>query len=128
MRGSSAIEKVLNEEMSKKLDVLVVWEPMLPTDWRRPTSGTLSRISDPRVAQFWDPDHLVAHEIERGNPPASVLPPPLCCNDHNTYWDMAILYPRGATWSANAPAPLFRDGPVVRVASEVEAKLNQIAQ
>lgn len=111
-----------------KLRVLVVWEPMLPTDWRKPTSGTLSRISDGRAVQFWDPGHLVAHEIERDDSPSSLLPAPECCEDNHTYWDMAILYPDSATWSAKAPAAIFRDGPVVRVTPQVAAKLSQDAQ
>ncbi|HKW88582.1 MAG TPA: hypothetical protein VJN21_07485 [Candidatus Acidoferrales bacterium] len=112
----------------KKLHVLVVWEPMLPTDWRKPTTGTLSRISDARAAQFWDPDHLVAHEIERDDPPPSVLRKPQCCEDDHTYWDMAIIYANGKAWSANAPAPLFRDGPIYKVWPQVETNLIAIAQ
>lgn len=128
MRGSSAIEQALDKWKDAKLRVLVVWEPMLPTDWRKPTSGTLSRISDSRAEQFWDPKHLVAHEIERDDPASPTLPAPLCCEDSHTYWDMAILFPNGATWSAKAPVAVFRDGPVVRVAPDIETRLNQYSK
>lgn len=127
LRGSSAIEQTLTNLRELNLRVLVVWEPMLPTDWRKPTTGTLSRISDGRAVQFWDPGHLVAHEIERDDPPSSLLPAPQCCEDNHSYWDMAILFPNGATWSEKAPAAGFRDGPVVRVTPLVEAKLRHAA-
>lgn len=101
---------------------------MLPTDWRKPTSGTLGRVPDPRVAQFWDPDHLVSREIVRDDPPASVLPAPNCCEDGGIYWDMAIIYPETAVWSQKAPTPIFRNGAVISVASDVEAKLGELSK
>jgi hypothetical protein len=118
----------LNKLAGKKLRVFVVWEPMLPTDWRKPTSGTLARVSDPRAVQFWDPDHLVSRDIVRDDPPASVLPAPNCCKDSGIYWDMAIIYPANSVWSEKAPTPLFRNGAVVSVASQVEAKLRELGK
>jgi hypothetical protein len=47
------------------MKILVVWEPMLPTDWGAPTTPVLARISDARATQFWDKDHLVASNKER---------------------------------------------------------------
>jgi len=44
--------------------VLVVWEPILPTDWRPPSGSTLGRIPDGRVRQFWDAKHIVSAELK----------------------------------------------------------------
>ena len=43
--------------------MFVVWEPMLPTNWFRPSRLVQRRISDPRAVQFWDKNHLVAKEL-----------------------------------------------------------------
>jgi hypothetical protein len=59
--GASAVEEILKREKSRSLRVLVVWEPILRSDWSRPTRPVLARISDPRAKQFWDKDHLIAN-------------------------------------------------------------------
>jgi hypothetical protein len=103
--------------------VLVVWEPILPTDWRPPSGNTLARISDRRVRQFWDANHVVAialDEIVRRKP---LRPEPSCCVQKGFYWDDAILYAAHAQWK-DAPASVFWNGPVVRIVSELEMALN----
>ena len=59
------MEEKLKQMPKAKLRVLVVWEPILLTDWGRPGSAALARISDPRVVQFWDRHHLVAQELRK---------------------------------------------------------------
>ena len=49
---------------SDNLTVLVVWEPILPSDWSRPTRLVMARIPDRRVIQFWDKDHLIAKQLD----------------------------------------------------------------
>jgi hypothetical protein len=103
--------------------VLVVWEPILATDWRLPTRSTLARIPDRRVQQFWDPRHLVAGKL---NEMASQRPPqpePGCCMEKGFYWDEAILYAAHAYWK-DEPTSVFWNGPVVRIISELEKALN----
>lgn len=110
------------------MEVLVVWEPILPTDWQKPTSDTLARISDARAAQFWDPTHTVAREIEQDSPPSAALPPPYCCQSQGFYWDMALIYSPGAVWNTKLPIPQFRDGTVVRVVPELVKRLPNIVK
>ena len=55
--------EVLKHQKSDNLVVLVVWEPILPSDWTRPTRPVMARISDKRVIQFWDKDHLIAKRL-----------------------------------------------------------------
>lgn len=105
--------------------VLVVWEPILATDWRPPSGSALARISDGRARQFWDPKHVVAAallEIAKRKPPQ---PEPDCCIQRGLYWDDVILYPAGAQWK-DAPTSVFWNGPVVRVIPGLEASFTNL--
>src|SRR6516162_3055021 len=84
--------------------VLVVWEPMLPTDWDVPSGMVQSRISDSRVVQFWDKDHLVAKELKQQFPSSRNL----CCQRNGVLWDVAAVYPAGVEWGVAAPKILRR--------------------
>ena len=74
-----------------RVRVLVVWEPILPTDWSRPSGWVQSRISDPRVAQFWDREHLVAGELRRHFPRSQAA-----AQRKGILWDLAVLYGKQA--------------------------------
>jgi hypothetical protein len=103
--------------------VLVVWEPILSTDWRPPSTGTMKRIPDTRARQFWDPQHEVASrlgEMIKQKPPE---PPPACCVGKGFYWDDAIVYAPHARWE-DPPRPEFWNGAVVRVIPDLEKSLN----
>lgn len=105
--------------------VLVVWEPILSTDWRSPTRSTLARLPDPRVRQFWDKNHVVSAAltaIAARHPPQ---PRPDCCIDKGFYWDEAILFPPGTRWNDSASSA-FWNGPVVKAAPGVENSLAAI--
>ena len=103
--------------------VFVVWEPMLPTDWYRPTRPTLKRIFDARAVQFWDKSHLIATQLKQqlvqfhGSDPS-------CCEDRGHLWDMAAVYPAGIKWGEVAPA--FDNGPVYQIAPTLEKKMSEI--
>ncbi len=108
-----------------KLRVLVVWEPILPTDWRPPSGSTLGRIADGRVRQFWDPKHVVSAELKDRATRTPPQPKPDCCVQKGFYWDEAILYPAGTHWK-DAPASLFWNGPVVRIVPGLENSLSEV--
>jgi hypothetical protein len=100
--------------------VLVVWEPILASDWRPPGGAALGRISDGRARQFWDPNHVVASaldEIAKKKPPE---PPPACCFNKGFYWDTAILYAPHAQWK-DEPSSVFWNGPVYRIIQGLES-------
>jgi len=117
LRGASAIEELLKQEKSANLTILVVWEPILASDWSRPTRPVLARVSDPRVRQFWDKDHLIAKQLDQQL--SSVQPK--CCRHAGTLWDVAALYPKGVQWGSSQPA--FIDGAVVKVEAELAKQL-----
>lgn len=98
------------------LRVLVVWEPILATDWSPPSRFTLGRITDSRVIQFWDREHLVSAELRRSVEAHGAVTQPACCVDKGFYWDVALLFPPRQRWNNLLPIPIFWDGPVVRTA------------
>ncbi|MGA8618981.1 MAG: hypothetical protein WB660_10760 [Candidatus Sulfotelmatobacter sp.] len=75
-----------------------------------------SRISDTRVIQYWDHDHLVAGEL-RHQPSAE----PSCCQSKGILWDLAVLYGKQAQWGYSSP--VFADGPVVDATPVLEKKV-----
>jgi hypothetical protein len=88
---------------------------MLPTDWSRPSGRTQSRISDPRVIQFWDKDHLVAKELRQ-----QLSDSQICCRRDGIIWDAAAVYPNNGQWGS---APTFFGGAVLNVAGDVRQRL-----
>jgi len=95
---------------------------MLPTDWRSPTTGTLARISDSRVRQFWDPAHLVSLELSRIRSRNSGQPELACCQDKGFFWDDAILFAPHARWK-DMPVSVYWNGPVWKIISSLEKTL-----
>jgi hypothetical protein len=118
---------MLARHAGRKVQVLVVWEPILPSDWRPPSGSALDRMSDGRVRQFWDPKHLVAgrlNDIVKRKPPR---PDPGCCVQRGFYWDDAILYAPHAKWNDD-PASVFWNGPVIRIIPDLERTLDDQPQ
>lgn len=116
---------MLADHRNRNLRVLVVWEPILSTDWRSPTRSTLARLPDLRVRQFWDKNHLVSaslKEIAAHHPPD---PRPDCCIDKGFYWDSVILFPPGTRWGDSASTK-FWNGPVVKAAPNLEKSLESL--
>jgi hypothetical protein len=102
--------------------LLVVWEPILATDWRAPSWSALRRIPDTRAKQIWDPNRLVAQELNRTAMKEPGKTKPACCMERGFYWDEAIVYGPHAKWEDEAK-PAFLNGPVVRIASGLEGAL-----
>jgi len=98
--------------------VFAVWEPMLVTDWRRPTSGVLARLSDARVAQFWDPEHTLARKLS--GDAREPQPKEECCRRDGILWDLAAVYAPGAMWNDVLPPAVLFNGPVVEMKARLE--------
>jgi hypothetical protein len=77
------------------------------------------------VRQFWDPEHVVSTELKDRVTRSPAQPKPDCCVQKGFYWDEAILYPAGTHWK-DAPASLFWNGPVVRIAPGLENSLSEV--
>lgn len=113
MRGASAIEKVLEAERGQNLRVFVVWEPVLPTDFAAPSTATLARLSDLRVSQYWDKDHLVSHLLGERDRKSVV-------------WDYVAVYARGTLWDQTPPQPVYSGTPVVRAIGGATGAIRQL--
>ena len=103
-----------------------MWEPILFSDWGKPGSAALARLSDPRVAHFWDDEHLLAKQMDQDARPPQ--PEPECCRKDGVLWDLAALYNRDAVWTDTMPPAVLFDGAVVRKQSEIEQALLRMEQ
>ena len=77
-----------------------------------------SRVSDLRVVQFWDKDHLVAKELKQQFPSSRKF----CCQRNGILWDVAVVYPSKVEWGAAAPT--YFGGAVLDVADDVRQQLS----
>jgi len=121
LEGSSRVDSILQRHPESKIRIFAVWEPMLPTDWGRPSTHVMARLSDPRVTQFWDKDHLIAGLVERGADGRR----PACCTRNGHWWDVLAAYPPASKWTAVAPVPELLNGTIVQTASQLGAQLRQ---
>lgn len=95
--------------------ILVVWEPVLPTDWGRPSTAALKRIPDLRASQFWDRNRLISHSMGEHD-------------RHSVVWDHIAVYAPGAIWKERPPPALYQGGPVVRVTEPAREALARALQ
>jgi hypothetical protein len=105
------------------MHVFVVWEPILGSDFVAPTTGVLRRIADPRARHYWDEGHLLAKQMARDARPPQ--PAPACCDHEGILWDLAAVYPKGATWEAMLPPAVVFDGPVVNITEQVDRAIRK---
>jgi len=112
---------ILKRHRALKVRVLAVWQPMLVTDWLRPTTSVLHRLDDPRVVQFWDPDRRIAAAVARAGSDGDERP--ACCDRNGTLWDLAVVYRPSAQWDRDPPAAAWWNGPVVNVSAALEEQL-----
>ena len=105
--------------------MISVWEPILPTDMSRPSAAVLSRLSDMRVQQYWDPERLVAVEMAKSIARNSESPKPECCIRDGYLWDLAAVYRPGVEWTDTLPHATFIGGPVVDVKESIRVALSR---
>ncbi len=98
---------------------------MLPTDWSAPATSVLRRLSDRRVQQYWDPNHVLATQMKTDARPPQ--PEQECCVRSGILWDLAAVYAPGAIWSETMPPAVMFNGPVIDVASAIEEALRRAA-
>lgn len=77
----------------------------------------MARLSDPRVTQYWDKNHLFAERLASRLKTDEGHPQPGCCNRHGIEWDEVAVYDQDAHWDGQLPRAAFLDGPVVHAVS-----------
>jgi hypothetical protein len=74
------------------------------------------------VKQIWDPNHLVAQELNRIAKEKPGQPQPACCLSKGILWDEAIVYTPQTKWKEQQ-SPAFISGPVVKIAAALRSAL-----
>lgn len=123
LKGATEMQRLLTKHPQRALAVFVVWQPILATDWGKPGTGALHRLSDARVRQFWDVDHTVAKALEQSSQGRELQPN--CCFQRGIWWDLMAVYPPGAVWNDTLPEPVLLDGTVDEAAPAFEALLTR---
>jgi hypothetical protein len=101
--------------------VFAIWEPILPTDWSKPNAAALQRLSDSRVRQYWDPNHLLSGVLKKAEARGKLHQE--CCERNNFLWDLVAAYSRGGEWRETLPEPILLNGPVVKRTAELDSIL-----
>ena len=115
MQGASALNKLLGEQKDAGIRVFVVWEPVLPTDLGAPSTATLKRLSDRRVSQYWDKDHVVSRLLGERDGSSMV-------------WDYVAVYQPGKLWDHAPPEPTSSGVPVVHAIEKTRVEINRELQ
>lgn len=124
MRGASALNALLGEFPDSRLQVMVVWEPVLLTDISPPVTRVLGLLDDARVTQHWDPGRVVSSDIVRSvnvEPVRYGLEEPL--PPGYIAWDVVAVFDSSAGWERDLPAPAYYGGPVEDVIAETRKAL-----
>jgi len=121
VRGASALQGLLQELPNRPVRVFAVWEPVLATDTGPPTGSVLSRMTDARVAQYWDPGKLLSRRILAASHTAPAFA--IFSGQLEAAWDLAAVYPPGMKWAGGVPAPVYCGNPVVESLDSLRAHL-----
>jgi hypothetical protein len=105
-----------------------VWEPILPTDYSSPGTAVLARLSDPRVAQYWDKKRLFAKQLGRTIEADTAQPKPNCCTRKGIQWDEVAVYRQDANWAGQLPRAVYLNGPVVHSLDFSEVVTNLLSK
>ena len=115
---------MLEQVHDPKIEVLIVWEPVLLTDLAPPVTSVLSRVSDRRARQFWDGQRTLSAFIVRSAiEDPSILAPGHSMSPDTIIWDLVAVFPPGAIWSARV-RPSYYGGPVMDVMDHVRSALS----
>jgi hypothetical protein len=97
-------EKVLDKIDSDKLQVFVIWLPMVEGDSRTIALKSTKLISDKRARHFWDPDKKAAlafaQMLQSSFPKAIELP-----KGEYPAWDVYLVYDVSTKWKDAVPVP-----------------------
>jgi hypothetical protein len=108
----------LNRHPQSAVVVFAVWEPILPTDWSKPSTSALARLNDRRVRQYWDRDHTLSAVLKNAEETGARHPD--CCERNGFLWDLTAAYAPGVQWRATLPQPMLLNGPVVQTTADLD--------
>jgi hypothetical protein len=101
--------------------VLVVWEPVLATDWGKPSPALTMLLADRRAVHFYDRDRRLSAMLGGKDAVGQVARvSAIGFRMKDVIWDMALVYPPGAKWGAAADLAV---APVVKFRDRLDAAL-----
>ncbi|HEY0477870.1 MAG TPA: hypothetical protein VGD37_10110 [Kofleriaceae bacterium] len=107
--GSAALQKAL-AILDGPITLFAVWEPIFDKD-PPPTRKLLGNITDRRILQLWDPDHVLSDEMRASEVahPGSLPQARTRTNnvDSGIMYDTVAIFPAGARWETTLPAPEY---------------------
>ena len=123
LQGASATNAILQSAPNTKVKVFAIWEPITFSDLTVPADSVLRRITDSRVSQYYDSNHLVSKALQ-----AQMLAHGVTGRDYlvkdEYVWDSVAVYAPGVRWESGAGAkPDFVGAPVVGVSERVAGYL-----
>jgi hypothetical protein len=103
-----------------------VWEPILFFD-SKPGNLVLNRLTDKRVRQYWDADHLIAEELAHHGDTRQ-KEPECCFHRRGVLWDLAAVYPARAVWQERLPLASVFGGPVVGEVVSIDREIASLSR
>jgi len=128
VRGASALEDVLADHPAQRVQVFLVWEPVLWSDVAPPRDSVLALLRDANARQYWDPEKLFSSAwvaSTQADPAAWRLEEGLTAD--NVVWDVVALYPAGSRWEEHLPVPQFVGYPVVEAIGDLRREFAALA-
>lgn len=117
LRGASAVDEALKAHPQAGVRVLVVWEPVLPTDWGAPSPSLTSFVGDRRAIHFRDRGRRLSAMLGgAGAVEKLARESKIDFGMKDVIWDVALVYPPGARWGEPAATAL---APVVDYSEDV---------
>ena len=122
--GIETFGKAIAEHPNADVRVIVVWLPVLASDIGPPGDSVRRLLRDPRVVEFWDPDHRVsARMIDRAMRLARSKGEQPDFDEDTLAWDVAMFFPANASWEEPFPTPAWSDAPVEQAVPRVRRSL-----
>lgn len=94
-RGFLDLQNALNRINDDRVRAYVIWTKVLETDQRAAAAKRAAEYQDPRIAFFWDQNHLAAGGWESVS------------NSKRTSWNSYFLHGPKASWESAPSAPDF---------------------
>jgi hypothetical protein len=99
-------KEVLDKVESDRVEVFVVWVPMLDNDTREAALKSMSLIGDKRVRHFWDPAKKNAMAFGKMIQGAFSKTYKVPKGDHAA-WDVYLVFDTKRKWQDAVPVPEF---------------------
>jgi len=124
VRGASALGTLLAGHPNAEVRVIVIWLPVVLSDFGPPSKSVRKPLRDPRVFEFWDPEKWASPRMmERAVQMVRAGGEEPEFDTDDTAWDMIALYPAGVVWEDPFPTPTWWEFPVVENLAPVETRL-----